>query len=294
MTLPARFPRLLAIAAALAVWVRPLPAEAQYDDRYAGAGSTLQAVGPAGAAEPLIAWRADDAPPAVNPLRPAPTSNPPPAVMSDVAVAPAPAETSSQALELEYELPESAPPPAALTAPAAAPLPSETAPDAMLFDVGEPVAARPLALVPPASSEDRRLVPPTGGRSAALGPTDGRRGAITSSLRNLPSLPTAGAAVAAVAALYLACSWMLRGGKPASSGALPAEAFAVLGRAPLTSQSFAQLVRLGNKLVLLAVGANGATALAEVTDPEEVDRIAGLCHSAGRGGSSAEFQQVLA
>ncbi len=79
-----------------------------------------------------------------------------------------------------------------------------------------------------------------------------------------------------------------------NSGTLPSEAFAVLGRAPLTAQSFAQLVRLGNKLVLVAVGADGAQPLAEVTDPLEVDRIAGLCSKSAPHGPSAEFQQVLA
>jgi hypothetical protein len=34
--------------------------------------------------------------------------------------------------------------------------------------------------------------------------------------------------------------------------------------------------------------------LAEVTDPIEVDRLAGLCVGGRPGGSSAEFQQVLA
>jgi flagellar protein FliO/FliZ len=75
---------------------------------------------------------------------------------------------------------------------------------------------------------------------------------------------------------------------------LPESAFAVLGRAPLTAQSFAQLLRVGNKLVLVAMSADGAQPLTEVTDPLEVDRIAGLCMSGKPTGSSAEFQQVLA
>jgi hypothetical protein len=42
------------------------------------------------------------------------------------------------------------------------------------------------------------------------------------------------------------------------------------------------------------VTADGGQPLTEVTDPAEVDRIAGLCLGASPRGSSAEFQQVLA
>jgi flagellar biogenesis protein FliO len=113
-------------------------------------------------------------------------------------------------------------------------------------------------------------------------------------LSKLESLSTAGAGLAIVVGLFLLCMWLLRRSVAKPSGALPPEAFAVLGRAPLTSQSFAQLLRVGNKLVLVAMSGDAAQPLTEVTDPAEVDRIAGLCLSAGSKGSSAEFQQVLA
>jgi hypothetical protein len=94
--------------------------------------------------------------------------------------------------------------------------------------------------------------------------------------------------------LFLISTWLVRGSSGAKrSGSLPPEAFALLGRAPLTAQSFAQLLRLGNKLVLVAVAADGAQPLAEVTDPAEVDRIVGLCAKSAPHGPSAEFQQVL-
>lgn len=110
----------------------------------------------------------------------------------------------------------------------------------------------------------------------------------------LKSLSTAGAGLAVVVGLFIACMWLVRRNGPKPTGILPVEAFAVLGRAPLTSQSVAQLLRIGNKLVLVAVSAEGAQPLAEVTDESEVDRIAGLCMAGRPSGSSAEFQQVLA
>ncbi len=87
---------------------------------------------------------------------------------------------------------------------------------------------------------------------------------------------------------------MVRRTGPKPAGVLPNEAFAVLGRAPLNTGSFAQLLRVGNKLVLVAVTSDGAQPLTEVTDPDEVDRLTGLCQGSRPGGHSAEFQQVLA
>lgn len=110
----------------------------------------------------------------------------------------------------------------------------------------------------------------------------------------LGSLTTAGGGLAVVVGLFLAFAWFVKGGAAKPTGALPADAFAVLGRSPLSSQSTAHLVRLGNKLVLVAVAGDGAQPLAEVTDIDEVNRIAALCGGKGARGSSAEFQQVLA
>jgi flagellar biogenesis protein FliO len=110
----------------------------------------------------------------------------------------------------------------------------------------------------------------------------------------LQSFSTAGAGLAIVVGLFLICAWLLRRGGPKSNGVLPPEAFAVLGRSPLTPQSIAHLLRIGNKLVLVAVSADGAQPLAEVTDPLEVDRLTGLCSSSKGYGPAAEFQHVLA
>ena len=97
------------------------------------------------------------------------------------------------------------------------------------------------------------------------------------------SLKTAGAGLAIVVGLFLVCMWLLRRSGPKPTGVLPTEAFAVLGRAPLVAQSFAQLLRLGNKLVLVAVSADGAQPLAEVTDPAWKSTASPGCASADAG-----------
>jgi flagellar biogenesis protein FliO len=117
---------------------------------------------------------------------------------------------------------------------------------------------------------------------------------LPTAVSQLKSFSSAGVGLAVVIGLFVATAVLLRRGGTKPTGVLPAEAFSVLGRAPLTAQSFAQLLRLGNKLVLVAVTPDGATPLAEVTEPGEVDRIAGLCLSNRGAGPSAEFQQVLA
>jgi flagellar protein FliO/FliZ len=160
-------------------------------------------------------------------------------------------------------------------------------------------AANSIPLTPPISAAedaaDRRLAPPSAPRTRSA---DGQRSSAASflpgGLGQFKGLASAGAGLAIVIALFLLFSWTMRRGGPKSSGVLPESAFAVLGRAPLTAQSFAQLLRVGNKLVLVAMSADGAQPLTEVTDPLEVDRIAGLCMSGKPTGSSAEFQQVLA
>ncbi len=176
--------------------------------------------------------------------------------------------------------------------------PQEPAPAAPLASVD----AKPLPLgesFAPVPDESRRLAPRSPGFAAMAeqspGASSSLRDRLPTSFSRFGSLSTAGAGLAIVVGLFFVCMWLLRrssGAKP--TGMLPSEAFAVLGRAPLTPQSFAQLLRVGNKLVLVAVSADGIQPLTEVIDPLEVDRLTGVCAS-GRGhGPAAEFQQVLA
>ncbi len=75
---------------------------------------------------------------------------------------------------------------------------------------------------------------------------------------------------------------------------LPAEVIECLGRAPLVGRQQMQLVRLGHKLVLLSVTNTEARPLCEVTDPLEVDRLAGLCEQTRPESATANFRQILA
>ena len=74
---------------------------------------------------------------------------------------------------------------------------------------------------------------------------------------------------------------------------LPEEVVSVLGRVPLAARQFAELVRVGNKLVLVSITPTGAEPLTEITDPAEIDRLVGLCRQRTKGSSTDEFDQVF-
>jgi flagellar biogenesis protein FliO len=87
--------------------------------------------------------------------------------------------------------------------------------------------------------------------------------------------------------------WLVKRKTPQSLTRLPSEAFEVLGRAPLSGRQQVHLLRCGNRLLLVSVTPGGAETLTEITDPLEVDRLAGLCRQSQPGSSSAAFKQVF-
>lgn len=135
----------------------------------------------------------------------------------------------------------------------------------------------------PASSSKPRLLKPEQASSApkrsATGP--------------LPSIPTLVGSVAIVVGLFLIVAWLTKRGMPKQAPLLPHDALEVLGRQRFGGKQELQLVRLGNKLVLIHVTPSHVESIAEVTDPEEVDRLTGLCYQNKPHSSSRGFQQTL-
>jgi flagellar biogenesis protein FliO len=101
-----------------------------------------------------------------------------------------------------------------------------------------------------------------------------------------------GGSLAVVLAIFFLIVWLLRRAAPQGFGALPAEAFEVLGRAALANRQQAQLLRCGNKLLLVCVTPTGAQTLTEITDPAEVDQLVGLCRQSHRNGAATAFRQA--
>lgn len=96
-----------------------------------------------------------------------------------------------------------------------------------------------------------------------------------------------------VVGLFLGTIWMIKRAMPAPAARLPREVVEVLGCAPLAGRQSAHLVRLGNKLLLVSVFPSGAETLTEITDPVEVDRIAGLCKAQQPNSATASFRSLL-
>lgn len=57
---------------------------------------------------------------------------------------------------------------------------------------------------------------------------------------------------------------------------LPREAIEVLGRIPVSSRQSVQLIRFGQKLVLVESSQNGLKPISEITDPAEVNQMLDL------------------
>ena len=96
-----------------------------------------------------------------------------------------------------------------------------------------------------------------------------------------------------VLGIFLLIAWMIRRAAPQGLTRLPNEAFEVLGRAPLAGRQNVHLLRCGNKLLLVSITPAGTETLTEIIDPQEVDRLAGLCRQAGPQSSTAAFRRIF-
>jgi len=96
-----------------------------------------------------------------------------------------------------------------------------------------------------------------------------------------------------VLGLLLVVVWCSRRLTPAGAATLPKEVVELLGRSSLSGRQQVQLLRLGNKLVLVALSPSGAETLTEVTDAAEVEHLLALCWRERSGSSTAGFRQVL-
>jgi flagellar biogenesis protein FliO len=104
---------------------------------------------------------------------------------------------------------------------------------------------------------------------------------------------TVGGSLAVVLGIFLLIAWALRRAAPGGFGTLPGEAFEVLGRAALGNRQQVQLLRLGNKLLLVCITAAGAATLTEITEPAEVGRLADLCRQSPTAGAAASLRQLF-
>jgi flagellar biogenesis protein FliO len=159
-------------------------------------------------------------------------------------------------------------------------------------------ASVPLAAAGSATLHDNQptISPPTADRKSSLSLSPpGKTNTQNSSnkTKSLPSPATILSSLGIVIGIFLLLVWILRRAAPPGLARLPNEAFELLGRAPLAGKQQVHLLRCGNKLLLVSVTPAGTETLTEITEPLEVDRLAGLCRQNQPHSSTAAFRQIF-
>ncbi len=177
------------------------------------------------------------------------------------------------------------------------------------FPATAPIDARPLgAAYPPArpiqppvnfrlASAEEPIASPTAKSPLRLAPrsqTSRQPAAKPAAPSPTSALTTVAGSLGAVLALFLVIVWCSRRFSPAGASALPKEAVELLGRAPLSPRQQMQLVRVGNKLLLVAISGTDTQTLTEITEPTEVEHLTALCRRGQPTSASAAFKQTLA
>ena len=109
----------------------------------------------------------------------------------------------------------------------------------------------------------------------------------------VPELLTTASSLAVVLGLFFLFAWIVRRAGPKGSTVLPGEVLEVLGRAPLALRQQVYLIRCGRKLILVHACPDNVETLTEITEPDEVDRLLGLCRQTQSTSATAAFRQVF-
>ncbi|MDR3198750.1 MAG: flagellar biosynthetic protein FliO [Planctomycetaceae bacterium] len=107
-----------------------------------------------------------------------------------------------------------------------------------------------------------------------------------------PLIPVLGSLLIVIGAFFILV-FFLRKVSPKSNRLLPKEAFEDLGRAVLTQKIQLHLLRLGNRLLLVSITPEGVAPITEITDPDEVVPLLGLCRQLDTHSSTEFFRKTL-
>jgi flagellar biogenesis protein FliO len=159
-----------------------------------------------------------------------------------------------------------------------------------------PLTSEPAPAMADSGTDSRRQLRPresTEGRPAVAEPASAASSALPRLGMRFDSLYTSLSALTIVLGLFFLLMWLVRRSARQRTTILPRDVVTVLGRVPLAAKQFAELLRVGNKLVLVCLTAEGAKPLTEVTDPAEVDRLLGLCQQLDPHSTTRAFEQVF-
>jgi flagellar biogenesis protein FliO len=97
-----------------------------------------------------------------------------------------------------------------------------------------------------------------------------------------------------VMCLFLFVVWLFRKAQPNSFVKLPKDVVQILGRSAMAPRQQVYVVRFGNKMLLVSHQPGQTQTLGEITDPLEVERLAGLCEANQPTSISHSFRDVMA
>ncbi len=109
----------------------------------------------------------------------------------------------------------------------------------------------------------------------------------------LRMLFSVGSSLLIVIGLFLGVAWCYRKTLNTSMGGIPKHVVSVLGRTAIAPRQQLVLVRFGSKLVLVSMVQGEARTISEITDPLEVDQLAGACESHQPHSLTNSFRSIL-
>ena len=111
---------------------------------------------------------------------------------------------------------------------------------------------------------------------------------------NITPLLSIGGSLGIVLGAFFLLVILLRKVSPKGNLPLPKEAFECLGRYFLTQKHQLQVLRLGNRIVLVSVMPDGISTLAEITDPDETVAFLRLCRRLDNNSTTEIFRRTVA
>lgn len=159
--------------------------------------------------------------------------------------------------------------------------------------VDQPLSVKPVDYRAENRSSDPLDQPLPGPTQRGDGQESMGEGVASSFGQGANQLMQTGVALTVVLGLMLGFFWVFRRTAPKSLLPLPLETVQVLGNAPLHGKQHLRLIRLGHRVLLLAVSENTSQTLAEVTDPDEVRYLLELCEARVSRGESQTFAEIL-
>ncbi|MFN7289420.1 MAG: FliO/MopB family protein [Pirellula sp.] len=143
------------------------------------------------------------------------------------------------------------------------------------------------------TTESPGLTPTSSTEIKLKEPSKGNEGRITKPTSQWATLFSVGFSLCIVVCLFLGVAWVAKKSMPAGSSRLPNEVVEVLGRSTIAPRQQVYVLRFGRKLLLVSQQPGQTQTLSEITDEEEVIRLAGICEANSPRSATRTFSDVL-